>query len=94
MDELHGHGSFAYGRSNALHGPVPHVAGNEDSGGAAFQKEWVSSLGPASGPLALPHHIRTCEDVPVPVPFHHTLEDWFMVNPARIVAAARELAAY
>jgi 2-oxoisovalerate dehydrogenase E1 component beta subunit len=28
------------------------------------------------------------------VPFHHTLEDWFMVNPARIVAAARELAAY
>ena len=28
------------------------------------------------------------------VPFHHTLEDWFMVNPARIVQAARELAAY
>jgi 2-oxoisovalerate dehydrogenase E1 component beta subunit len=28
------------------------------------------------------------------VPFHHTLEDWFMVGPARIVAAARELAAY
>lgn len=28
------------------------------------------------------------------VPFHHTLEDWYMVSPARIVAAARELAAY
>ena len=28
------------------------------------------------------------------VPYHHTLEDWFMVNPARIVAAARDLAAY
>jgi 2-oxoisovalerate dehydrogenase E1 component beta subunit len=28
------------------------------------------------------------------VPFHHALEDWFMVGPARIVAAARELAAY
>ena len=32
-------------------------------------------------------------DVPG-VPFHHTLEDWFMVGPARVVAAARELAAY
>ena len=32
-------------------------------------------------------------DVPG-VPYHHTLEDWFMVNPHRIVAAARELAAY
>ena len=28
------------------------------------------------------------------VPFHHDLEDWFMVNPAKIVAAARRLAAY
>jgi 2-oxoisovalerate dehydrogenase E1 component beta subunit len=28
------------------------------------------------------------------VPFHHTLEDWFMLNPARIVDAARRLAAY
>jgi 2-oxoisovalerate dehydrogenase E1 component beta subunit len=28
------------------------------------------------------------------VPFHHTLEDWYMIDPARIVAAARELAAY
>jgi 2-oxoisovalerate dehydrogenase E1 component beta subunit len=32
-------------------------------------------------------------DVPG-VPYHHTLEDWYMVNPDRIVAAARELAAY
>ena len=28
------------------------------------------------------------------VPYHHSLEDWYMVGPARIVAAARELAAY
>jgi 2-oxoisovalerate dehydrogenase E1 component beta subunit len=28
------------------------------------------------------------------VPFHHALEDWFMIDPAKIVAAARELAAY
>jgi 2-oxoisovalerate dehydrogenase E1 component beta subunit len=28
------------------------------------------------------------------VPFHHTLEDWYMIDPVRIVAAARELAAY
>jgi 2-oxoisovalerate dehydrogenase E1 component beta subunit len=28
------------------------------------------------------------------VPFHHDLEEWFMVGPAKIVAAARELAAY
>jgi 2-oxoisovalerate dehydrogenase E1 component beta subunit len=28
------------------------------------------------------------------VPFHHVLEDWFMIDPAKIVAAARELAAY
>jgi len=28
------------------------------------------------------------------VPFHHTLEDWFMLNPAKIVEAARGLAAY
>jgi 2-oxoisovalerate dehydrogenase E1 component beta subunit len=28
------------------------------------------------------------------VPYHHTLEDWFMIGPARIVAAARTLAAY
>ena len=28
------------------------------------------------------------------VPFHHDLEDWFMINPAKIVAAARSLAAY
>jgi 2-oxoisovalerate dehydrogenase E1 component beta subunit len=28
------------------------------------------------------------------VPFHHNLEDWFMVGPARIVHAARQLAAY
>jgi 2-oxoisovalerate dehydrogenase E1 component beta subunit len=32
-------------------------------------------------------------DVPG-VPFHHVLEDWFMIDPARIVAAARALAAY
>ncbi|HLE58194.1 MAG TPA: alpha-ketoacid dehydrogenase subunit beta [Candidatus Limnocylindria bacterium] len=28
------------------------------------------------------------------VPFHHSLEDWFMLNPAKIVEAARRLAAY
>ena len=28
------------------------------------------------------------------VPFHHSLEDWFMVSPAKIVEAARKLAAY
>ena len=32
-------------------------------------------------------------DVPA-VPYHHALEDWFMINPARIVEAARRLAAY
>jgi 2-oxoisovalerate dehydrogenase E1 component beta subunit len=32
-------------------------------------------------------------DVPA-VPFHHNLEDWFMISPARIVDAARALAAY
>ena len=32
-------------------------------------------------------------DVPA-VPYHHALEDWFMINPARIVDAARKLAAY
>jgi 2-oxoisovalerate dehydrogenase E1 component beta subunit len=28
------------------------------------------------------------------VPYHHALEDWFMIGPARIVEAARSLAAY
>jgi len=28
------------------------------------------------------------------VPYHHNLEDWFMLNPAKIVEAARSLAAY
>jgi 2-oxoisovalerate dehydrogenase E1 component subunit beta len=28
------------------------------------------------------------------VPFHHDLEEWFMLNPAKIVDAARTLAAY
>ena len=28
------------------------------------------------------------------VPYHHTLEDWFMIGPARVVEAARALAAY
>jgi 2-oxoisovalerate dehydrogenase E1 component beta subunit len=32
-------------------------------------------------------------DVPG-VPYHHALEDWFMIGPARIVDAARTLAAY
>ena len=32
-------------------------------------------------------------DVPG-VPFHHNLEDWFMIGPARIVDAARQLATY
>jgi 2-oxoisovalerate dehydrogenase E1 component beta subunit len=32
-------------------------------------------------------------DVPG-VPYHHTLEDWFMIGPARVVEAARNLAAY
>jgi 2-oxoisovalerate dehydrogenase E1 component beta subunit len=32
-------------------------------------------------------------DVPA-VPYHHALEDWFMINPARIVDAARRHAAY
>jgi 2-oxoisovalerate dehydrogenase E1 component beta subunit len=32
-------------------------------------------------------------DVPG-VPYHHTLEDWFMIGPARVVEAARSLAAY
>lgn len=28
------------------------------------------------------------------VPYHHDLEDWYMLNPEKIAAAARELAAY
>jgi 2-oxoisovalerate dehydrogenase E1 component beta subunit len=32
-------------------------------------------------------------DVPG-VPYHHNLEDWFMIDPARVVAAARKLASY
>ncbi|MDQ6682400.1 MAG: alpha-ketoacid dehydrogenase subunit beta, partial [Chloroflexota bacterium] len=28
------------------------------------------------------------------VPYHHALEDWFMINPSKIVDAARALAAY
>jgi 2-oxoisovalerate dehydrogenase E1 component beta subunit len=28
------------------------------------------------------------------VPFHHLLEDWFMISPPKIVEAARNLAAY
>lgn len=32
-------------------------------------------------------------DVPG-VPYHHALEDWFMISPAKIVDAARALAAY
>jgi 2-oxoisovalerate dehydrogenase E1 component beta subunit len=28
------------------------------------------------------------------VPFHHDLEEWFMLNPAKVVEAARTLAAY
>ncbi|MGH2445427.1 MAG: alpha-ketoacid dehydrogenase subunit beta [Candidatus Limnocylindria bacterium] len=32
-------------------------------------------------------------DVPS-VPYHHALEEWFMIGPARIVDAARKLAAY
>jgi 2-oxoisovalerate dehydrogenase E1 component beta subunit len=28
------------------------------------------------------------------VPFHHNLEDWYMISPEKIVAAARRLAAY
>ena len=32
-------------------------------------------------------------DVPG-VPYHHALEDWYMIGPARIVDAARKLAAY
>jgi len=28
------------------------------------------------------------------VPYHHSLEDWFMIGPAKIVEAARTLAAY
>ena len=32
-------------------------------------------------------------DVPG-VPYHHTLEDWYMIGPVRIVDAARKLAAY
>jgi 2-oxoisovalerate dehydrogenase E1 component beta subunit len=28
------------------------------------------------------------------VPYHHDLEEWFMINPAKIVGAARALAAY
>ena len=32
-------------------------------------------------------------DVPG-VPYHHALEDWFMLNPTKIVDAARKLAAY
>jgi 2-oxoisovalerate dehydrogenase E1 component beta subunit len=32
-------------------------------------------------------------DVPA-VPYNHVLEDWFMINPAKIVEAIRKLAAY
>jgi 2-oxoisovalerate dehydrogenase E1 component beta subunit len=28
------------------------------------------------------------------VPFHHDLEEWFMLNPAKVVEAARKLAEY
>jgi hypothetical protein len=28
------------------------------------------------------------------VPYHHDLEEWFMLNPTKIVDAARTLAAY
>jgi 2-oxoisovalerate dehydrogenase E1 component beta subunit len=37
---------------------------------------------------------RLCGPEVPGVPFHHDLEDWFMVGPAKIVEAARELAAY
>ncbi|HET8587555.1 MAG TPA: alpha-ketoacid dehydrogenase subunit beta [Candidatus Limnocylindria bacterium] len=37
---------------------------------------------------------RLCgPDVPG-VPYHHALEEWFMLNPSKIVEAARKLAAY
>jgi 2-oxoisovalerate dehydrogenase E1 component beta subunit len=37
---------------------------------------------------------RLCgPDVPG-VPYHHALEEWFMLNPTKIVEAARKLAAY
>jgi hypothetical protein len=32
MDELYGDGSFANCRGGALHGTVPNIAGNEDTG--------------------------------------------------------------
>jgi 2-oxoisovalerate dehydrogenase E1 component beta subunit len=35
----------------------------------------------------------TGPDVPG-VPYNHSLEEWFMVNPDRIAAAVRRLAAY
>ncbi len=35
----------------------------------------------------------TGPDVPG-VPYNHVLEDWFMVNPEKITAAIRRLAAY
>ena len=28
------------------------------------------------------------------VPYHHSLEDWYMVGPEKIVEAARTLSAY
>ena len=37
---------------------------------------------------------RLCGPEVPGVPFHHDLEDWFMIGPARILEAARRLAAY
>jgi 2-oxoisovalerate dehydrogenase E1 component beta subunit len=37
---------------------------------------------------------RLCGPEVPGVPFHHDLEDWFMIGPAKIADAARELAAY
>ena len=44
---------------------------------------------------SLDGHVTRLAGPDVPgVPYHHNLEDWFMIGPARIVDAARQLAVY
>ena len=106
MDKLNGSCALTHCGRYSLHGPVPHVAGREDTRHAGFEKERRALERPAGGRLASPVKIPPGENESSVVSFHAALEPlcvrfranhqeerrgWHLSGPGRLVSQGQGL---
>jgi len=97
---------YGFHRDELLHGPVPHVAGSEDTRHAGFDKERRALERPADGRLASPVKIPPGENESSAVSLHVALEPlcvrfranhqeqrrgWHLSGPGRLVSQGQGL---